>query len=155
MLGVIDGDTIDVRIDGQKTRIRVIGIDTPERGECGYQEAASAMQSLVQSRDVMLEADPSQDDVDRYGRLLRHVFTADGVSVAQSLIADGFGREYTYSSPYTHHSDHVNAQSAAQASGLGVWGGTCGQTSQGSSRTRLAAPPPATAPSRETSTARA
>jgi len=132
VLGVIDGDTIDVRIDGQKTRIRVIGIDTPERDECGYQEAASAMQSLVQSRDVRLEADPTQDDEDRYGRLLRHVFTADGVSVAESLIGEGLGREYTYSAPYTHHGDHVAAQTAAQAAGLGVWGGNCGQTSQGS-----------------------
>ena len=123
--GVIDGDTIDVEIDGRDQRIRIIGIDTPEREECGYQEAASAMQSLVQSREVRLEPDPTQDDVDQYGRLLRHVFTVDGVSVAEALIAQGLGREYTYSAAYTYLDRHVAAETAAAQASLGVWGGGC------------------------------
>lgn len=123
--GVIDGDTIDVLIDGERTRIRVIGIDTPERGDCGYQEAASAMQSLVQSRDVHIEFDPTQGDTDRYNRLLRHVFTADGVNVAEEIIARGLGREYTYAAPYAYVADHLAAQADAREQGLGVWGETC------------------------------
>ncbi|MCG6568612.1 nuclease [Tessaracoccus sp. ZS01] len=123
--GVIDGDTIDVLIDGERTRIRVIGIDTPERGDCGYQEAASAMQSLVQSRDVRIEFDPTQGDTDRYDRLLRHVFTAEGANVAEEIIARGLGREYTYADPYAYVADHLAAQAGAQEQGLGVWGETC------------------------------
>lgn len=125
--GIIDGDTIDVLIDGERSRIRVIGIDTPERDECGYQEASSAMQSLVQSRDVQLEADPTQGDTDRYDRLLRHVFTVDGINVAEEIIARGLGREYTYSAPYLYVDDYLAAQRHAQQQQLGLWGSMCGQ----------------------------
>lgn len=122
--GVTDGDTIKVRLDGVTERVRVIGIDTPElRGdECYAQRAASRMQSLVQSRSVYLEADPTQDDRDRYDRLLRHVFTKDGTNVAQTLIAEGLGKEYTYSAAYRYQSEYRDAERAAQQGNLGLWG---------------------------------
>lgn len=45
---VIDGDTVDVRSsEGIEERVRVIGIDTPERGECGFAAAADALSRLV------------------------------------------------------------------------------------------------------------
>ena len=99
--GVVDGDTLKVRVNGTTERVRVIGIDTPElRGsECYAQQAASKMQSLAQSRSVFLEADDSQADRDRYGRLLRHVRLTDGRLAAEVLIAGGFGEEYTYNTP--------------------------------------------------------
>lgn len=125
VLGITDGDTIDVEIDGIRTRLRIIGVDTPERGECGYQEASSAMQSLVQSRQVRLEADETQADADRYDRLLRHVFTEDGVNVAEEIIARGLGVEYTYAAPYRYRDDYLAAQSAAQEGNLGLWGDLC------------------------------
>lgn len=125
VLGIIDGDTIDVELDGERTRIRVIGLDAPERDECGYQEAASAMQSLAQSREVRIEADPTQLDVDAYGRLLRHVFTLDGANVAEAIIALGFAVEYTYDKPYAYVDDHLTAQNRAQEDALGLWGPLC------------------------------
>ena len=42
----------------------------------------------------MLAADPTPDERDRYGRLLRHVYLAGGRSVAEVLLGGGFGREY-------------------------------------------------------------
>ena len=66
---VVDGDTVDV--DGVG-RIRVIGIDTPERGACGYESATQAMSVLVLDKDVTLVSGAA-DDEDRYGRLLRYV----------------------------------------------------------------------------------
>lgn len=125
VLGIIDGDTIDVDLDGERTRVRVIGLDAPERDECGYQEAASAMQSLAQSREVRLEADPTQLDVDVYGRLLRHVFTLEGLNVAEQIIEQGFAVEYTYDKPYAHVEDFLAAQARAQEAGLGIWGPLC------------------------------
>jgi micrococcal nuclease len=125
--GVVDGDTIKVRLAGVTERVRVIGIDTPELAsrECYAQQAASKMQSLVQSKQVRLVADPTQDDRDRYGRLLRHVRLADGRSVAQLLIAGGFGREYTYDRPYAGRDSHLEAQRAAQAADRGIWSSGC------------------------------
>ncbi|MDO5711704.1 MAG: thermonuclease family protein [Micrococcales bacterium] len=131
VVGITDGDTIRVRVDGTTQRIRVIGIDTPElaQRECFAREAASAMQSLAQSRSVRLEVDPTQADRDRYGRLLRHVVLPDGRLAAQVLIAGGFGREYTYAADYAHQAAFRSAESSARNAGLGVWSAGCAQRS--------------------------
>ena len=132
VVGVVDGDTLRVRVDGVTERLRVIGLDAPELSgaECLAQEAASRMQSLVQSRDVRIVADPSQDDRDAYDRLLRHVWTLDGRSVARELIADGLAREYTYAAPYDGVADHLDAQAGAVAAGRGIWGPACSPSAQ-------------------------
>ncbi|MDO5627852.1 MAG: thermonuclease family protein [Mobilicoccus sp.] len=128
VVGIVDGDTIRVRVDGVTERVRIIGIDTPEMtGECYAQEATSKMQSLAQSRSVRLVADPTQDDRDRYDRLLRHVVLEDGRSAAEVLIAGGYGREYTYRDAYQGQSAHVAAERAARDGGLGLWGACSSQ----------------------------
>ncbi len=128
VISVIDGDTIAVRIDGERVKVRLIGVDTPETRkpntpvQCFGPQATSKMQSLVQSRSVPLQADPSQGDRDQYDRSLRHVFTSDGANVAQVLIAGGFGREYTYNSAYAFQGQFRAAQVAAQKAKSGLWG---------------------------------
>jgi endonuclease YncB( thermonuclease family) len=85
---VVDGDTIDVRAaDGTEERVRIVGIDTPERGECGFGEASSAMSRLVLGEQVELVAG-ARDDRDRYGRILRYV-DVGGVDAGLSLIQQG------------------------------------------------------------------
>ncbi|MFW5470663.1 thermonuclease family protein [Knoellia sp. CPCC 206435] len=127
VVGITDGDTIKVRVGGTTERVRVIGLDAPElRGaECWSQKASSRMQSLVQSRSVQLVGDPTQDDRDRYGRLLRHVVTADGKLVAQALIEGGFAKEYTYDRAYAHRDAYRAAQDRARSKRLGVWSAAC------------------------------
>ena len=91
---VVDGDTVDV--DGVG-RIRVIGIDTPERGACGYESATQAMSVLVLDKEVTLVSGAAEDE-DRYGRLLRYVDVGavgavgavDVVDAGLSLIEDGW-----------------------------------------------------------------
>ncbi len=127
VVSVTDGDTIKVRIGGTTEKVRVIGIDTPELsgGECYAQQAASKMQSLVQSKQVRLTRDATQDDRDRYGRLLRHVALADGRQVAKILIAGGFGEEYTYDEPYAGRAAYRAAEEAARQAGRGIWSSGC------------------------------
>ena len=64
----------------------------------------------MQGRTVLLTDDPTQDDRDRHGRLLRHVALPDGRCLAEVLIAGGFGREYTYDRPYAGRAAHRAAQ---------------------------------------------
>jgi endonuclease YncB( thermonuclease family) len=93
---VVDGDTLDLA-DGR--RVRLVGIDTPEVGECGYAEASAALARLVLGRRVTLGM--SDEDHDRYGRLLRYVDVAGvdaglqlvrrGLAVARYDSRDGYG----------------------------------------------------------------
>ncbi|MCL2381233.1 MAG: thermonuclease family protein [Treponema sp.] len=69
VLRVIDGDTIELA-GGE--RVRFIGIDAPETGEPGADEATRFVRELVQGRTVWLEADGA--DRDRFGRLRRYVW---------------------------------------------------------------------------------
>ena len=75
---VVDGDTIDVELNGQEERIRYYGIDTPERGDSCFDEATDRNTELI-GTDVLLLADARNRD--RSGRLLRYVFDASGQSV--------------------------------------------------------------------------
>jgi micrococcal nuclease len=88
---VIDGDTIDVLIDGKQQRVRYYGIDAPEEGEKCYQEATERNRELVRTT-VRLEADARNED--QYGRLLRYVFTNDGVSVDAALVSEGLAEAW-------------------------------------------------------------
>ncbi len=85
VVDVVDGDTIDV---GGVGRVRIIGIDTPERDECGFETATRRLAELVLGERVVLVAGAS-GDVDRYGRLLRYV-DVDGVDAGLVLIEEGW-----------------------------------------------------------------
>lgn len=85
---------------GTVERIRVIGIDTPERGECGFDEATDALSDLVLGENVTLVAG-ARDDRDAYDRLLRYVdvgttdagltLIEDGWAIARYDSRDGYG----------------------------------------------------------------
>jgi len=65
---VVDGDSIEL---GNGAAVRIVGIDTPEAGECGYEAASNSMVRMVQGKRVRLTV--SDEDHDQYGRLLRYV----------------------------------------------------------------------------------
>ncbi len=80
---VIDGDTIEVSIEGKIDRVRYIGMDTPETGEWMAPEATAKNEELVGGKVVGLEKDVSETD--RYGRLLRYVWVGDRMVNAELL----------------------------------------------------------------------
>ena len=80
---VVDGDTVDLD-NGE--RVRLVGIDTPELGDCGADIAAATVTDMVLGKAVTLAA--SDEDRDRYGRLLRYV-DVDGVDVGGTLLLLG------------------------------------------------------------------
>lgn len=69
---IVDGDTIKVAIDGTIETIRYIGVNAPERGEDGYEDAILVNRRLVDGKHVRMEAD--KQDTDKYGRKLRYVW---------------------------------------------------------------------------------
>ena len=83
---VVDGDTVDVSTG---ERVRVLGIDTPEIGQCGYAEAKARMTELVGGQTVTLVGGAA-NDVDTYGRILRYVDGPTGDAGA-ILLSEGLG----------------------------------------------------------------
>ncbi len=130
---VIDGDTIDVVVSGKVERVRVLGLNTPETVDprrpvqCFGKEASENMKKLVTGVAVRLMADPTQDDRDKYDRMLRYVELVDGTDVGEKMIADGFAYEYTYGSPaYQRQAGYRAAQAEAKGAERGLWDpGTC------------------------------
>jgi endonuclease YncB( thermonuclease family) len=91
VLEVIDGDTIYVLIDGEPQAVRYYGVDAPEEGEKCYQEATERNRQLL-GTTVRLE--PDARDKDEYGRLLRYVFTDEGMSIDSTLISEGLAKAW-------------------------------------------------------------
>lgn len=84
---VIDGDTIVVSVDGEDERVRLVGINTPEKGYCGFEEASNALELLLEASQVEL-VEAGVDDRDRYGRLLRYL-DINGSDPGLELIRSG------------------------------------------------------------------
>lgn len=129
---VIDGDTILVLQNGKKEYVRFIGVDTPETVDprkpvqCFGKEASAFTKKLLSDQSVILESDPTQQDRDKYKRLLRYVYLPDGTLVNKKIIADGYGFEYTYRIPYKFRDEFKEAQSEARSLGRGLWAeGAC------------------------------
>lgn len=130
---VVDGDTIVVLTNGVTEKVRLIGVDTPETidprrpVQCFGKEASAFTKSLLENKDVHIEADSSQDNRDKYGRLLRYVFLSDGTLLNQEIIAEGYGHEYTYHTPHKYQNEFRTAERSARESKKGLWRqGVCG-----------------------------
>ncbi|NYB51139.1 MAG: thermonuclease family protein [Methanobacteriaceae archaeon] len=82
---VVDGDTIDVEGVG---RIRFVGVNTPERGESGYQTAKDYVTSMCLGKTVGLDIDDKKNK-DKYSRTLAVVYV-DGVNLNQELLKKGY-----------------------------------------------------------------
>jgi micrococcal nuclease len=115
---VIDGDTLALE-SGE--RVRLLGIDTPERDECYYREARAYLEAAVSGQTVRLEADVT--DRDEYGRLLRHIFQSNGNGVEQhvnyELVAKGFAVVLPINPDRAYREEFQAAEVAAIAAGLG------------------------------------
>jgi len=90
---VIDGDTFvsGRNRDGSESRVRIYGVDTPERGEPCFEEATERFHKLAGDQ-VRIEFGPRSEDP--YGRALFYVCTETGESVAEKLIREGLGKAW-------------------------------------------------------------
>lgn len=126
---VVDGDTIEVLIDGVEYRVRYIGIDTPEtkhptRGvEPFGPEASQANSELVEGKTVLLEKDVSETD--RYGRLLRYVYVGD-LMVNEELLRRGLAEVVTFPPDVKYVDRFLGIQRAAREAGVGMWASESG-----------------------------
>ena len=128
---VVDGDTIVVELQGQRERVRLLGIDTPESvaedrpDQCYGAEAGAYLTDLLPvGTDVALVRDVEPRD--QYDRLLAYVVrTDDQLFVNLDLVERGFAATLVYP-PNDHYAVVLRrAVRAAVAAGAGLWG-VCG-----------------------------
>ena len=119
---VIDGDTVDVvRDDGGKVRVRLIGVDAPETDECGGDQATSVLEPYEGHR-VTLTTDPTQDAVDRFGRVLAYADTDRRVDLGHQVIALGRARVFVFDNrPFQRHKAYSEAETGASVARRGTW----------------------------------
>ena len=121
---VIDGDTIEVLIDGESYTVRYIGIDTPEVDDprpdiqAVAEEATLVNRGLVEGKVVKLEKDVSETD--QYDRLLRYVYVGD-TFVNTELIAGGYAWAKTYSPDIRYDALFQDMETGAKENNLGIW----------------------------------
>ena len=83
---MIDGDTIEVLNGHHSDRIRLSGIDCPEKGQVYSKKAKQAASALVFGKQVTLQTHGK----DKYGRTLADVLLTDGTNVNQELVKEGW-----------------------------------------------------------------
>ncbi len=129
---VIDGDTVDVVIEGRSVRVRLIGIDTPETKkpetpvECfGPEATAFTTQLLPVGTSIRIERDVvGRDD---FGRLLGYVYRADdGIFVNYEVMRQGFGQPLSIPPNDTFAELFADAARAAEADDAGLWAACSG-----------------------------
>jgi micrococcal nuclease len=131
---VIDGDTIEVEIEGESYKVRYIGIDTPELHhptkpvEYYAQEAYEKNRELVEGKTVFLEKDVSETD--QYNRLLRYVYVGD-TFVNAYLVQQGYALVSTYPPDVKYQERFLELQREAREAGRGLWEKIQTQVSRG------------------------
>ncbi len=130
VLRVIDGDTIEVVLEGSSNKVRLIGIDTPETVDprrpvgCFGKEASNEAKRLIEGKTVYLEKDISETD--KYNRLLRYVYLklGDGqlLFINDYLVRQGFGFASTFPPDVKYSERLTKAQEEARENLRGLWG---------------------------------
>ena len=116
---VVDGDTLVVSGPDGEVTVRIVGINTPESGECFADEASDALAELVAGEELVLVTDRS--DVDDFGRALRYVETTEGVDVGAELVAGGFAIARRYPPDDARADVYADLQRDAQREQRGLW----------------------------------
>lgn len=116
---VIDGDTIEVQMNGSVYPVRYIGMDTPELPhECYAREATDKNCELVLHKTVRLEKDVRETD--HYGRMLRYVYVGD-TFVNAELVRLGYAMVYTVPPDVKYADYFLQLQQEARDARRGLW----------------------------------
>lgn len=112
---VLDGDTIEVLKEGRPVRVRLYGIDTPERGQAFGSVARRFTADLCFGQNVLLR----EHGTDRYGRILADVILPDGRVLNQELVRAGLAWWYREYAPEARELEALERE--ARVARRGLW----------------------------------
>ncbi len=117
---VVDGDTVIINRAAKKEKLRLIGIDTPERNETYYEDATNFTRNLLQDEMVYLEI--GSEPYDKYGRTLCYIYLDDKETMANELIMRAGWAEVLTIPPNDKYAIRFKrARRAAQVNGRGMY----------------------------------
>jgi micrococcal nuclease len=127
LIRVVDGDTLVVVFNGKETKVRMIGVNTPEsvsndssRNTKEGKIASDYMKNLLSNHStVWLELD--EDWYDKYDRLLAYVYLEDGTMLNEHMLSIGYARTMFYAPNFKHQTLLESAQKSAQKQQAGFW----------------------------------
>lgn len=114
VVGVSDGDTITVMRLGRGEKVRLYGIDCPEKGQAFGNRAKQFTSDMVFGKEVLVKT----HGYDKYGRILGDVFTTDGKSLNQELVRAGFAWWFR---KYSNDANLERLEEEARAQKVGLW----------------------------------
>jgi len=115
VIRIIDGDTVELN---NSEKVRLLGINTPEKGEPLYAEAKKRLEQLVLNETVYMEKDKENED--KYGRLLRYVYLGDEM-VNLRMIEEGYATVYVIKPNDAYKKVFEEAEEVARISRKGFW----------------------------------
>lgn len=137
VIRVIDGDTFELE---NKERVRMLGIDTPEKYESNKLDAdaqrsgkdkktiqklgelaSDFTKKLIEGKKVTLVPEDNYDDKDVYGRLLRYVYLEDGTFVNKRIVEEGYANAYR-KYKISKLDEFINSENEAREKHRGLWG---------------------------------
>jgi len=134
---IVDGDTFELE---NKEKVRVLGIDSPEKYESGKlnndaersgqdkktiqklgELASEHAKKLIEGKKVTLIPEPNYEDKDVYGRILRYVYLEDGTFFNKQMVSDGYAIAYR-KYPVSKLDELIQAEKEARMNKKGLWG---------------------------------
>lgn len=123
----VDGDTVDINLNGKIEKVRMLCVDTPEThhprlGVQPFGPEASDYTKKILSVGTKVEIEPGiGEGRDKYGRLLAYIYV-DGKMFNEMLLEQGLARVAYIYAPNTQYVDEFYAiQKKAQKKGVGIW----------------------------------
>lgn len=117
VVGVLDGDTIDVLANGNhQMRCRLYGVDAPEKAQPFGMQSKKSLSDMVYGREIEIQV----MDQDRYGRSICRL-RLNGTDINREQVARGYAWMYRQ---YTQDPSYAHAEASAQQARLGLWADT-------------------------------
>lgn len=117
-VSITDGDTFTfLQPDNKQIKIRLYGIDSPEKGQPYGTNAKERLSELIFGQQVRID----RKDTDRYGRTVAIVYNGANLCVNEQLLKDGFVWHYRQ---YDHNRDWDRYEEEARSAHKGLWAGT-------------------------------
>jgi endonuclease YncB( thermonuclease family) len=111
---IADGDSFEGRAGSETIRIRLYGIDAPEKGQDFYRKSKDRLGALCAEGPVKV----LPRNRDGFGRLVADVYSASGTYMNTTLVAEGLAWHFT---KYSNSAELARLEREARAKGIGIW----------------------------------